>query len=71
MSDPYVKPTDLNQLLHDSSFQPSGVFKSILRSQFTRVKRIVRDETLLKERLNELGSKLETRGYLSTVLKKE
>lgn len=42
MSDLYIKATDRNQLLH-TSFHPPGVFKSIPKSQVTRVNRIVND----------------------------
>lgn len=52
--DLYRKPTDCNQLLHFSSFHPSGVFKSIPRSQLKRISRITHKYIHREDRLDEM-----------------
>ncbi|CAJ0968864.1 unnamed protein product [Ranitomeya imitator] len=62
-TDLYTKPTDRNSLLHYHSLHPNATKKSIPRSQFKRVQRIVTDPTLLKTRTDEMYSKFRERGY--------
>ncbi|CAJ0927188.1 unnamed protein product [Ranitomeya imitator] len=57
-TDLYTKPTDRNSLLHFQSLHPTATKKSIPRSQFKRVQRIVTDPDLLKTRTDEME-----RGY--------
>ncbi|CAJ0928969.1 unnamed protein product [Ranitomeya imitator] len=62
-TDLYTKPTDRNSLLHYHSLHPTATKKSIPRSQFKRVQRIVTDPILLKTRTEEMYSKFRERGY--------
>ncbi|CAJ0927192.1 unnamed protein product [Ranitomeya imitator] len=62
-TDLYTKPTDRNSLLHFQSLHPTATKKSIPRSQFKRVQRIVTDPDLLKTRTDEMYSKFRERGY--------
>ncbi|CAJ0947650.1 unnamed protein product [Ranitomeya imitator] len=62
-TDLYTKSTDRNSLLHYSSLHPVATKKSIPRSQFTRVQRIVTDPDLLQTRTDEMFLKFRERGY--------
>ncbi|CAJ0966130.1 unnamed protein product [Ranitomeya imitator] len=62
-TDLYTKPTDRNSLLHYHSLHPIATKKSIPRSQFKRLQRIVTDPNLLKTRTEEMYSKFRERGY--------
>ncbi|CAJ0964743.1 unnamed protein product [Ranitomeya imitator] len=62
-TDLYTKPTDRNSLLHFHSLHPTATKRSIPRSQFKRVQRIVTDPNLLKTRTDEMYLKFRERGY--------
>ncbi|CAJ0944277.1 unnamed protein product [Ranitomeya imitator] len=62
-TDLYTKPTDRNSLLHYSSSHPTATKRSIPRSQFKRVQRIVTDPNLLEIRTDEMYLKFRERGY--------
>ncbi|CAJ0967907.1 unnamed protein product [Ranitomeya imitator] len=63
MVDLYMKDTDRNNLLLYQSCHPNAVKRSIPRSQFERVRRIVSDSTLCSQRLDEMEKKFLQRGY--------
>ncbi|CAJ0946582.1 unnamed protein product [Ranitomeya imitator] len=67
-TDLYTKPTDRNSLLHFQSLHPIATKKSIPRSQFQRVQRIVTEPNLLKIRTDEMYSKFRERGYPPNLL---
>ncbi|CAJ0941624.1 unnamed protein product [Ranitomeya imitator] len=54
-TDLYTKPTDRNSLLHYSSSHPTATKRSIPRSQFKRVQRIVTDPDLLEIRTDDIS----------------
>ncbi|CAJ0925968.1 unnamed protein product [Ranitomeya imitator] len=66
--DLFTKPTDRNGLLHFSSCHPPSIKRSIPKSQFHRVDRIVSDVDIKKTRLIEMEQKFTDRGYLQGVL---
>ncbi|XP_073505335.1 uncharacterized protein [Phyllobates terribilis] len=70
-TDIYRKPTDRNTLLHFSSNHPESVKRAIPKSQFQRVKRIVTDTTLRDQRLREMSTKFQERGYPPQLLKQQ
>ncbi|CAJ0952342.1 unnamed protein product [Ranitomeya imitator] len=63
MTDLHTKPTDRNSLLHFNSLHPTATKRSIPRSQFKRVQRIVTDPNLLKTRTDKMYLKFRERGY--------
>ncbi|XP_041424932.1 uncharacterized protein LOC121395445 [Xenopus laevis] len=67
-TDLFTKETDKNTLLHFSSFHPPQIKRSLPKSQFTRVKRIVSDEKLSKVRMDEMSEKFLSRHYPRTVV---
>ncbi|CAJ0944595.1 unnamed protein product [Ranitomeya imitator] len=67
-TDLYTKSTDRNSLLYFTSFHPPSTKRSIPRSQFHRVSRIVSDPELRPTRLREMASKFSQRGYPATTL---
>ncbi|CAJ0937917.1 unnamed protein product [Ranitomeya imitator] len=66
--DLFTKPTDRNGLLHFSSCHPPSIKRSIPKSQFHRVDRIVSDVELKRTRLTEMEQKLTDRGYPQGIL---
>ena len=62
-TDIYRKPTDANRYLYFSSYHPPHVFRSILYSQALRYRRIINDDVLLSERLDELKIAFKNSGY--------
>ena len=62
-SDLYIKPTDRTLLLHHNSFHPHSCKKGIIFSQALRYRRIITDDQLLQQRLNNLLVILINRGY--------
>ncbi|CAJ0944555.1 unnamed protein product [Ranitomeya imitator] len=66
--DIFTKPTDRNGLLHFSSCHPPSIKRSIPKSQFHRVDRIVSDMDIKKTRLMEMEQKFTDRGYPQGVL---
>ncbi|CAJ0949676.1 unnamed protein product [Ranitomeya imitator] len=68
-TDLYTKSTDRNSLLHFTSFHPPATKKSVPKSQFQRVSKIVSDGDLRPLRLQEMSTKFSERGYSSSVLK--
>ncbi|CAJ0930958.1 unnamed protein product [Ranitomeya imitator] len=66
--DLHTKPTDRNSLLQYTSFLPTAIKKSIPISQFQRVKRIVTDNDIRNQRLNEMEEKFSNRGYPKSLL---
>ncbi|OCT58492.1 hypothetical protein XELAEV_18002052mg [Xenopus laevis] len=67
----FTKPTDKNTLLHFDSFHPFSTRKSLPKSQFLRVKRIVTDEDRSNRRLDEMQQKFLERGYPISLLKEQ
>ena len=66
----FFKPTDTHQLLHRSSFHPAHTFKSIVRSQFIRFKRISTSFYDYQQASSTLIRFLSSRGYtLPSLLK--
>ncbi|CAJ0928883.1 unnamed protein product [Ranitomeya imitator] len=61
--DLYTKATDCNNLLFYQSCHPKAVKKSIPLSQFERVRRIVSNPEVRKQRLDEMQQKFIQRGY--------
>ncbi|OCT75888.1 hypothetical protein XELAEV_18031073mg [Xenopus laevis] len=70
-TDLFRKSSDRNTLLHYNSFNPIQTRKSLPKSQFVRVKRIVTDGNLLKERLDEMEENFLQRGYPPGLLKQQ
>ncbi|CAJ0942415.1 unnamed protein product [Ranitomeya imitator] len=68
-TDLFVKPTDKNSLLLFTSCHPRHIKRSLPRSQYSRVNRIVSDPSLRTVRLNEMTSKFRNRGYPESLLK--
>ena len=62
-SDLYIKPTDRTLLLHQNSFHPQTCKNSIIYSQALRNRRIITDNTILQQRLDNLLIALIHRGY--------
>ncbi|XP_053569203.1 tubby protein homolog [Bombina bombina] len=62
-TDIFRKDTDRNSLLHFSSAHAPALVKSLPYSQMLRVKRIVKDESLALQRLQEMGTRFVQRGY--------
>ena len=70
-TDLYTKDTDTHQYLHAKSCHRSCIKRAIPYGQAIRIKRICSDEGNLNNRLSELESWLEKRGYLSKNVKPE
>ena len=66
----YFKPTDTHQLLHRKSFHPQHTFKSIIRSQYIRFKRISSCFLDYQEACAILNQVLISRGYSRPTLLK-
>ncbi|XP_069507297.1 uncharacterized protein [Ambystoma mexicanum] len=64
----YHKPTDVNNLLHFSSFHPKSMLSSLPYSQILRLKRIVSDPEGFDVECTKLLDKFEKRGYPQPVL---
>ncbi|XP_069473373.1 uncharacterized protein [Ambystoma mexicanum] len=64
----YHKPTDVNNLLHFSSFHPKSMLDSLPYSQILRLKRIISDPAGLDVECTKLLDKFEKRGYPHSVL---
>ncbi|CAJ0964531.1 unnamed protein product [Ranitomeya imitator] len=62
-TDLYTKSTDRNSLLHFTSFHTPATKKSVPKSQFQRVSKIVSDGELRSLRLQEMTAKFSQRGY--------
>ena len=54
-TDIFRKETDANRYLYYNSFHPRHVFRSIVYSQALRYRRIINDDCILRERLNQLS----------------
>ena len=67
----FFKDTDTHQLLHKQSFHPPHIFKSIIKSQLIRFKRISSTKANYDNTCNILFSALKTRGYTITKLRTE
>ena len=59
----YHKPTDRNTFLHEQSFHPDHVKRSIVYSQGLRFRRICTEDRQLHEELGQLSAKFVDRGY--------
>ena len=55
-TDLFRKPTDANRYLNFSSYHPKHTFRSIVYLQSLRYRRIINDDALLSQRLDELKS---------------
>uniref|UniRef100_A0A803JQT4 Reverse transcriptase domain-containing protein n=1 Tax=Xenopus tropicalis TaxID=8364 RepID=A0A803JQT4_XENTR len=62
-TDLYQKHTDRNNLLHNTSFHPRPLLKSLPITQFKRVKRIVSNKEQCDMRLNQMSERFVERGY--------
>ncbi|CAJ0927866.1 unnamed protein product [Ranitomeya imitator] len=67
-TDLYVKPTDKNSLLLFTSCHPRHIKRSLPKSQYSRINRIVSDPALRSVRLEEMTSKFRHRGYPDRLL---
>ncbi|CAJ0966829.1 unnamed protein product [Ranitomeya imitator] len=67
-TDLFVKSTDKNSLLLFTSCHPRHIKRSLPRSQYSRINRIVSDPSLRAVRLNEMASKFRNRGYPDSFL---
>ncbi|XP_069466482.1 uncharacterized protein [Ambystoma mexicanum] len=63
----YHKPTDVNNLLHFSSFHPKPMLKSLPFSQMLRLKRIISDPAGLDSECSFLVERFGSRGYPDTI----
>lgn len=55
-TDVYRKPTDANRYLEFTSYHPRHTFESIVYSQAIRYRRIINNDEILDQRLDELNS---------------
>ena len=62
-TDIFRKETDANRYLYYNSFHPRHVFRSTVYSQALRYRRIINNDSLLKERLDELSIFFVNSGY--------
>ena len=62
-TDVNIKETDSRVYLHFTSYHPRQTFPSIVYSQALRYRRIIKDDTLLSQRLDELGECFRRSGY--------
>ena len=69
-TDIYSKPTDKHQYLSPSSCHPTHCYNSIPFSQAIRIKRICSSEERTSQRLGELRSHLQKRGYNKNTIDK-
>ncbi|CAJ0949911.1 unnamed protein product [Ranitomeya imitator] len=67
-TDLFVKSTDKNSLLYFTSCHPHHIKRSLPRSQYSRINRIVSDPSRRTVRLNEMASKFRARGYPESFL---
>ena len=63
-TDIFRKETDANRYLYYNSFHPKHVFRSIVYSQALRYRRIINDDSVLRERLDQLSVFLSNLGIL-------
>ena len=63
VTDINIKATDARAYLHYSSYHPRKTFPSIVYSQALRYRRIINDDAILKERLDELLECFLNSGY--------
>ena len=63
VTDINIKATDARAYLHYSSYHPRKTFPSIVYSQALRYRRIINDDAILKERLDELLESFLNSGY--------
>jgi hypothetical protein len=66
----FFKSTDTHQLLHTSSNHPNPTFRSVLRSQFIRFKRISSSHSNYNQACRILFKTLTTRGYSKSAFRK-
>lgn len=66
----FFKPTDTHALLHKKSFHPKSTFKSIVKSQILRFRRICTKETDFKKAWHILRDSLKKRNYSKRLLRK-
>lgn len=67
-TDVYVKPTNHNKLLLYSINHPRRMIDSLQWSQFLRVRRIVSQETVVDNRLDNMCKKFLKRGYPTRIV---
>ena len=67
-TDLYTKPTDSRAYLNFRSSHPQHVFSGIVFSQFLRLRRIINDETRLKNRIDELKICFQNAGYPKSMI---
>ena len=67
-TDIFRKPTDANRYLSFSSFHPKHTFKSVVFSQGMRYRRVINNNSVLQERLNELKTFFVGSGYPQTMV---
>jgi len=67
----HFKPTDTHQLLHRSSFHPQHTFKSVIKSEFIRFKRISSTYSHYSFASSILIHSLTSRGYNKSLLRKQ
>ena len=66
---PYFKETDTHQLLHTTSYHPKHIFKSVVKSQFIRLKRLSSFKNHYDDAVHTLCKVLLTRGYSKRYLR--
>ena len=62
-TDVFYKDTDAHRYLHFSSRHPPSTFKSVVYSQFLRLRRIIIDQNVLEFRINEMSEFFAASGY--------
>ena len=65
----FFKPTDTHQLLHTHSYHPPHIFKSVIQSQFIRLKRLSSFHSDYQHSSAILCSVLRKRGYSKRLLR--
>ncbi|OCT74298.1 hypothetical protein XELAEV_18033259mg [Xenopus laevis] len=68
MTSVYTKPTDRNNLLRPTSYQPPGLFKGLPRSQLLWVRRIASTDYLYEEASAQMVDKFLSKGYNASSL---
>ena len=67
-TDLFVKPTDARSYLNFSSAHPNHIFSGIVYSQCLRLRRIINNQSRLKQKLTELCQAFEKSNYPKTML---